>query len=208
VITLTVTGDGTAKSVTVQVQTDPESEFEEVVDADLGGGAETVQPDNPILPVLPEIIWGGACFLVLWALMKFWLLKPYTSTMQARADKVRADLEAADAASAQADAALADYEASLAGARAEASRLVDDARVQAEAHRREVLGVAEGEVAEAKAAAAAEVAEAKAAALAELRPSVTTIATQAAAAVVGRPLDPAQQQAIVEEYLERNASKN
>jgi F-type H+-transporting ATPase subunit b len=197
VITLTVTGDGTAKSVTVQVQTDPESEFEEVVDADLGGGAETVQPDNPILPVLPEIIWGGACFLVLWALMKFWLLKPYTSTMQARADKVRADLEAADAASAQADAALADYEASLAGARAEASRLVDDARVQAEAHRREVLGVAEGEVAEAKAAA-----------LAELRPSVTTIATQAAAAVVGRPLDPAQQQAIVEEYLERNASKN
>lgn len=165
------------------------------------------QPENPILPTGPELAWAAVSFTLLWALMKFVLLKPIQATMAERAEKVRSDGDHADRAKEQAEAAVAEYEASLAGARAEASRIIDDARTQAEAKRREIIAAAEAEVAEAKAAAAAEVAEAKATALADLRGSVATIAVQAAEAVIQKPLDAGAQRAIVDEYLSR-ASQN
>jgi F-type H+-transporting ATPase subunit b len=181
-------------------------EFGETVDA-LEEEAVEEEAPNPILPVWSEMFWGGLAFLTLWALMKFVLLKPIQSTMQQRADKVRADLEEADRAKEAGVAAAAQYEASLASARAEAGRLIDDARAQADAQRREIIAAAEAEVAELKAAAAAEVAEAKAAALAQLRGDVGLIAVSAAEAVVQRPLDAASQGPIIDEYLSR-ASQN
>lgn len=180
-------------------------EFGESVDTQVEEIEE--DPPNPILPIASEIFWGAFSFLVLWALMKFVLLKPIQATMQQRADKIRADLEEADRAKEASAAAAAQYEASLASARTEASRLIDDARTQADARRREIIAAAEAEVAEMKAAAAAEVAEAKAAALQQLRGDVGLIAVSAAEAVVQRPLDPASQGPIIDEYLSR-ASQN
>lgn len=179
--------------------------------AETGGHSETTaevkQPDNPILPIGPELAWGAGCFLLLWILMKFVLLKPTQKTMADRADKIRTDLDAADAAKAQALDAVAEYESSLASARVEASRIIDDARAQAETTRKERIAAAEAEVAELRAAAAAEVATAKAEALASMRSSVATIAVQAAEAVVQKPLDAGAQRQIVDDYLNR-ASQN
>jgi len=166
------------------------------------------QPDNPILPTTPEFIWGAITFSILWALMKFVLLKPIQKTMADRADKVRGDIEAADGAKEGATHAIADYESTLASARVEASRIIDDARAQAEAARKERIAAAEAEVAELRAAAASEVATAKAEALSEMRSNVVTIAVQAAEAVVQKPLDAAAQRPIVEEYLNRVGSQN
>jgi len=165
-------------------------------------------PDNPILPTTPELIWGAVTFSILWALMKFVLLKPIQNTMADRADKVRGDIEAADGAKDGAVHAIADYEATLASARVEASRIIDDARVQAEAARKERLAAAEAEVADLRATAAADVAAAKAEALADMRTNVVTIAVQAAEAVVQKPLDVAAQRPLVEEYLNRVGSQN
>lgn len=170
------------------------------------GAAE--QPNNPILPVPNELFWGFITFVTLWALMKFVLLPPVQKTMAERDDKVRADLAKAETASTSADAALAEYEASLASARVEASRIIDDARTQAEATRKQKIAAAEAEVGELRAAAAAEVAQAKAEALASMRESVAAIAVQAAQAVVQKPLDPGAQRATVDEYLNRVGSQN
>jgi F-type H+-transporting ATPase subunit b len=179
-----------------------------------GGGAEAhtteaaAQPDNPILPTAPEFIWGAVTFTILWALMKFVLLKPIQKTMADRADKVRGDIEAADGAKEGATHAIAEYESTLASARVEASRIIDDARAQAEAARKERIAAAEAEVAELRAAAASEVAAAKAEAMAGMRSNVVTIAVQAAEAVVQKPLDVDAQRPIVEEYLNRVGSQN
>lgn len=204
-VTITSTG-----VVTAVVQHGGETPGQEITQLETqaveeGGSGEV---DNPILPTGSELVWAVVCFFLLWALMKFWLLKPVVATMTERADKNRADLAAAESARAQAETALADYESSLAGARVEASRIVDDARVQAESARAEVIAAAEADAAQVRAAAAAEVEAAKAAALAELRPNLTAVAVQAAEAVVGRPLDVTAQQAIVDEYLDRAASQN
>jgi F-type H+-transporting ATPase subunit b len=178
----------------------------------VGTTAETPAPatkvaDNPILPTGGELAWGLASFVVLWALMKFVLLKPILKTMEERAAKVRGDLEAAETARAQAAASLAEYEESLASARLEATHVIDEARSEAEDERRRILAAAEAEVSSLRAAANADVERAKDRALQEMRSSVATIAVQAAEIVVQKRLDAAAQRAIVDEYLNR-ASQN
>ena len=166
------------------------------------------EPSNPILPEPFEMASGAIVFVLLWALMKFVLLKPIQQTMSDRADKIRGDLSTAEGAKAQGDAAVAEYEATLASARVEASRIIDDARAQAEAKRKELIGAAEAEVSELRSQAAAEVNAAKADALTSMRASVATIAVQAAEAVVQKRLDEGAQRSIVDEYLNRVGSQN
>jgi F0F1-type ATP synthase membrane subunit b/b' len=121
---------------------------------------------------------------------------------------VRTDIESAEGAKAQAVSAIAEYEATLASARVEASRIIDDARAQAESGRKEKIAAAEAEVAELRAAAAAEVSAAKSEALQSMRSNVAAIAVQAAEAVVQKPLDAGASRAIVDEYLNRAVSQN
>lgn len=169
--------------------------------------ATEAQPDNPILPTGPELAWGAASFLLLWALMKFVLLKPIIETMDKRAERIRHDLGNAEQLRAEAAATLTDYETSVTAARAEASRLLDEARAEAEEQRRAVLAEAEAEVTRLRAQANEEVARVKAEALAGMRASVAGIAVQAAELVVGRGLDAAAYRPAVDEYLDR-ASQN
>jgi F-type H+-transporting ATPase subunit b len=171
-------------------------------------GAAEAETKNPILPVENELFWGAVTFLLLWALMKFVFLPPLLKVMAERDAKVRGDVEAGEHARAQAELAVAEYDQSLLSARAEASRIIEDARVQAEAQRRELIAAAEAEVAQRKAEAAAEVAAAKAAAMDELRDSVAGIAVGAAEAVVQKRLDEAAQLRIIEDYVNRAGSTN
>lgn len=185
---------------------DGEEGTEGVIDATEEQEAEEVS--NPILPTTNELFWGALTFLVLWALMKYVFLPPIQKVMAERDAKVRGDIEAGEAARAQAEVAVAEYDQSLLSARAEASRIIEDARSQAEVQRREIIAAAEAEVAQRKSAAAAEVAEAKAAALEELRSSVAGIAVGAAEAVVQKRLDQAAQVRIIEDYVNRAGSTN
>lgn len=169
---------------------------------------EEEEVSNPILPTGNELLFGGIFFVLLWALMKFVLLKPVVQTMDDRTAKVRGDQEGAEAARAQMEAAEAEYEAALAAARAEATRVVEDARARADARRAELMAAAEADVATAKAAAADEVAQAKAEAMAELRGQVAGIAVGAASAVVQRQLDAAAQQQLIDRYLSQTGSQN
>ena len=83
---------------------------------------------NPILPELNEIVWGGAAFLILFVVMVKKGFPAVKGAMDARAEKIRTDLDAAEQARTDAQAVQADYEARLADAKAEASRLIDEAR--------------------------------------------------------------------------------
>jgi F-type H+-transporting ATPase subunit b len=163
-------------------------------------------PNNPILPVANELFWGAVCFFGLWALMKFVLLKPVVSTMQARAAKVRDDLDQAERAERELEAAIEQYSAGLSSAKAEATRTIEDARAQADTYRAAKLAEAEAQVASLRSAAAEEVLTAKADAMAQLRGGVAQIAVDAASAVVQKPLDPAAQMQVIEDYVNRAGS--
>ena len=168
----------------------------------------TEEASNPILPTQNELFWGAVTFLAMWALMKYVFLPPIQRVMQERSDKLREDIDAAEHATAQAELAQAEYEAGLTSARAEASRIIEDARAQADEQRRQLVAAAEAEVAALRQQAADEVSAAKAAAMAELRDSVAGIAVGAAEAVVQKRLDAAAQLRVIEDYVNRAGSAN
>lgn len=166
-----------------------------------GAEAESVPP-NPILPAVPEMVWGAIAFGTLWALVKFVLLPPVLKIMAERADQVRSDYDAADVAKSNAGSAATAVADQLVDVRAEAAVVVDAARNEAEAERAKLISAAEADVAELRGAADAEIETARATALAGIRPQVAEVATSAASRVMNRDIDLGSATGIVDRFLD------
>jgi len=162
---------------------------------------EGIEAPNPILPATNELIWGALSFFVLLALMAKFAFPAATKMMQARTDRIRADLDAATAARTEAEGVLAEYQRQVADARTEANRIIEEARQTADTLRRDLMARAETEVAELRQRAAEDVNAAKARAMTDLRSEVTTLAIDLAEKVVGQNLDRATNEALVESFI-------
>ena len=163
--------------------------------------AEATEADNPILPVVSEMFWGAIAFFSLWALVKFVLLPPVKATMDARAAKIRGDLDAAEIARSKAGSAASEVQDQLAGVRAEAAEIVEAARSEAEGERATVIAAAEVDAASIRAAAAAEIAAARSEAMAGVGPAVAELATDAASRVMNRPIALGDAQPVIDRFL-------
>lgn len=163
---------------------------------------------NPILPELTEIIWGTLAFLVLLGAMWKFALPGIKKGMDARADKIEGDLKAAEMARADAEGLKRDYEAKLADAKAESSRIIDDARQTGESMKAEAKTRAETEANEIKTQAANDVASQRDQALADMRGDVAELAVGAAGRVVNEKLDPSTHRRLIDEYIDGLASSN
>lgn len=163
------------------------------------GAAE--EASNPILPVVSEMFWGAIAFFSLWALVKFVLLPPVKAAMDARADKIRSDLDAAEIARSKAGSAAAEAQDQLSGVRAEAAEIIETARAEAEAERARVIAAAEAQAAEIRAAAAAEIDVARTEVMSGVRPQVAEFATDAASRVMNRPIALSDAQPVVDRFL-------
>ncbi len=167
-----------------------------------------VEAPSPIIPEANEIIWGGAAFLVLFGLMAWKLFPAVKDGMDARADKIRDDLAAADKAKADALAEQATYTAKLGDAKAEAAEIIDDAREQANLVRADLQSRAEADIAETRRQAAAEVETTKAQAMNDLRGEVSDIALGAAELVIGTQLDRAAHASLIDDYIDQVGSRS
>ncbi len=177
--------------------------------ADFEKGLERcLEAPNPIIPELTEIIWGGLAFLVLLVLMQRKLFPAVKGAMDKRAAKIRDDLDAAETARTEALEVKAGYEAELADARAEAGRIVDAARADAEQVRADLIVRAEAEAAELRQRSALDVDAAKRQALADLQGDVSEIVIGAAETVIGRNLDRDTQMQLIESYIDQVGSRN
>jgi F-type H+-transporting ATPase subunit b len=163
---------------------------------------------SPILPELNEIIWGGGAFLILFVLMVKKGFPAVQGAMDARADRIRADLDAADQAKQDALSVKAGYEARLADSKSEASRLIDEARGDAEKVRADLIARAEADAAGIRERAAVESDAAKAQAIADLRAEVAAIALGAAERVVQSSLDAEVQGRLIDAYIDEVAGAN
>lgn len=167
-----------------------------------------VEAPNPIFPELDEIIWGGAAFLILFGFMWRKGLPAVQGVMNARSEKIAADLDAAEEAKTKSTTVLADHEAQLAGAKAEAAQIIDDARAQADRVAAEIAARANEEVAQMRAQAAADVESARTQAISDLRGVVADIAVGAAEQVIKSNLDVDTQRALVDAYIDEVAGGN
>jgi F-type H+-transporting ATPase subunit b len=164
------------------------------------------EPNNPILPATNEIVWGSIAFFILVVLLWKLAYPGLRSAMDARTERIRSQLDEAEQAAANAETLRAEYDQKLAEAQAEASRIIEAARGEAETVRQERIAAIDGELAERRAQAEADIDAARQRALADLRAQVTTLAVGAAEQVVRRSLDEAAYSQLIDDYIDQVGS--
>jgi F-type H+-transporting ATPase subunit b len=156
---------------------------------------------NQLLPELNELIFGGAAFFIVFGFLYWKGMPAIKAGMQARTDRIKGDLDTAEAQRTEASEILTQYQAQLADARTESARIIEEARQAADEVRAGLQAKAEADIAELKNKATADIEAAKVQAVADLRGEVTALAIGAAEQVVGRNLDAETNAALVEAYI-------
>ena len=129
-------------------------------------------------------------------------------SLDARTERIRNDLDAAEQQRTEADTLLADYRAQLADAKDESSRIIEEARQAADALKQDQETRLQTELAELRTTAAADIDAAKTQAIADLRGEVAQLAVGAAEVVVERNLDQASQVQLIEDYINQVANQS
>lgn len=157
---------------------------------------------NPLLPTLPDLLWGTVAFLIILALFIWKILPNLNKMLDARSEAIEGSINSAEAAQAEAQAALEKYTAQLADARAEAGRIREQARADGSAIVAEMREQASSEAARITANAKAQIEMERLSALASLKSDVGTLALDLAGGVIGETLsEDAKAQAVVDRFL-------
>jgi|GraSoiStandDraft_57_1057295.scaffolds.fasta_scaffold115562_3 F-type H+-transporting ATPase subunit b len=163
---------------------------------------------SPILPAKNEIIWGSIAFVVLLGALYKFAWPSLIGGMNARSERIRSDLDAADTAKVDAETVLSEYMARLSDARNESARIIEEARQAADALRRDQEQRLQTELAQLRERAAADIEAAKRQAVADLRGEVAELAIGAAEVIVQRSLDRDTQARLVDSYIEQVSSRS
>jgi len=163
--------------------------------------AEQPTSKNPIVPELNELIYSLIAFVVLVVLFRRFGFPAVQKAMEARTKRIRDDLDKAESAKTEAEGVLADYKKQLADAKAEADKIVDEARKQAEKVKEASIAKTNDEVAELKDKANADIESARASALASLQSTVAELAIELAEKVVEKNLDRETNKRLIDSFI-------
>jgi F-type H+-transporting ATPase subunit b len=157
---------------------------------------------NPILPIWQEVVVGVIAFALLCFVLMKYVFPRMEQTFQARVDAIEGGIKRAESAQAEANQLLEQYRAQLAEARSDAARIRDDARVDAEGIRQDVLAKAREESDRIIAAGKDQLAAERQTIVHELRAEIGTVAVDLASRIVGESLaDEARRKGTVERFL-------
>ena len=140
-------------------------------------------------------------FLIVLVILTKYAWKPILTGLQDRENKIRQDLAQAEAANKSAQQTLADYERKLTEAHAEARKLLEQAKVDADKVRQRLAGETEAEIAKLRERAAAEIGQAKSQAVQELYSRAAELSVVFAEKVLQRNITDADTQSLVNNSL-------
>ncbi len=169
---------------------------------------ECHEAPSPILPATDELVWGSLSFIILVIVMRKFAYPAIKKGMDARAERIRGDLDAAESAKSEAVGVLDGYKAQLADAKAEAGRIIEEARQAADALKKDQEARLQTELADTRTRAMADIEAAKTQATADLRSELAALAVGAASAVVNKNLDPAAQSQLIEDYINQVGTRS
>ncbi|GAA1875001.1 F0F1 ATP synthase subunit B [Pseudonocardia ailaonensis] len=157
---------------------------------------------NPLVPHLVEIIVGLVAFgLLFWILAKT-VFPQFEKLYAERTDKIEGGLKRAEEAQEEAAALKKQYEDQLAGLRAEAARIRDDARAEGQQIKAELRAEAESEATRIRERADEQIAAQRQAAERSLRGEIGGLSAQLAERIIGAELtDPTRRSATVDSFL-------
>ena len=154
-----------------------------------------------LLNINANVIWTVVDLLILFLLMKKFLFGPVTAMLDQRAAAINADLDDAKAQKQAADVLLADHERQIGEARAEAGRIVADAKRRAEAAYEQKLSQAQEEIQRMQQQAARQIETDRRAMLAQTRREIARLSLLAASKVAQQRMDADNEFALVDDFL-------
>ena len=140
-------------------------------------------------------------FIILFAVLKKFAWGPILKGLQERENKIKGDLERAEEAAQQAANTLKEYQASLAQAHAEAQKVIDRGRNDAERIGAEIKQQTQAEITQMRQRAEQEIRVAKEQALADIYAQTAVLATAVAGKILRREVNAQDQQRLVEESI-------
>lgn len=161
-----------------------------------------------ILPAAAELVYGALAFVIVFVVLKKLAFPMLNRMLDERTAAIQGKMEEADARLVEAEQAKRDYESSIADARGEAARIVDEAKSQAEQVRANLVSQAEEEAAAIRERARTDAAGERERTLSELRSEVGRLSVELASKIVGKELDANTHQALVDDYIQNLSSSN
>jgi F-type H+-transporting ATPase subunit b len=157
---------------------------------------------NPLIPDLSELIIGALAFAVVFAILWRVLMPRIQKTLAERTDAIEGGLQRAEEAQTEAQRTLEQYQAQLADARHEASRLRQDAQEQGARILAELRAQGEAERQRLVAAAHEQIEADRAQAIQALRAEMGSLSVELASRVLGEALEEdARQRRVVDRFL-------
>jgi F-type H+-transporting ATPase subunit b len=147
------------------------------------------------------LLWTIITFLVLLLILWKAAWKPIVEALDARAEKVRGDIESAEKNRLETERLLAQHRDMMGKSKEEAAQIIAEGRSDAEALKNSILEKANGEAKDVIERAKREISMAKDKALSELKSEVVALSTEIASKVIAKNLNPDDQKAFIEEAL-------
>jgi len=149
------------------------------------------------------LLWTIISFLILLVILWKAAWKPLVEALDARAHKVRGDIESAEKAQQEAERLLQEHKKMMDNAKNEAAQIIAEGRQGAEKIKNDILEEANKKSNDMLERAKKEISLSKDKALDELKAEIVNISTEIASKIIAKNLDPAGQKAIVEESLNK-----
>lgn len=157
-----------------------------------------------LLKVEPGLLlWTIITFLSLVLILWKTAWKPIVESLDARALRLKGDLDKAETTRIEAEAILNKHKELLDSAKDETAKIIADGKVGAEKIRAEIIAKAEHESKEITERSKREVLMAKDKAIGELKVEIVNIATDIASKIIAKNLKPEDQLAIVKNALNK-----
>ncbi|MGW3242321.1 F0F1 ATP synthase subunit B [Streptomyces sp. NPDC001070] len=166
------------------------------------------QPENPLIPPVPELVIGLIAFAIVFFFLAKKLLPNINKVLEERREAIEGGMEKAEAAQAEAQRTLEEYKQSLAEARHEAARLRQEAQEQGAALIAEMRAEGQRQREEIIAAGHAQIEADRRSAAQALRQDVGKIAVDLSGKIVGESLeDVARQSRVIDRFLDELEEK-
>lgn len=140
-------------------------------------------------------------FLILVVILRAVAYKPVARLLQQRSDKIRGDLNQAEADRKAAEQTLADYKAQLSDAHKKAQEIVDKANVTARKEHDAAVEETRREIERMKSSAQAEIENERNRAFDEMKSQIVALSLAAAGKVVSKNLDSKENDKLVNDFI-------
>ena len=154
-----------------------------------------------------DIVFQLVMFIILLALLKKFAWAPLMGIMQQREDHIANEINAAEKSRAEANKLIEETRAELKQARQEAQTMIENAKKIGEDQKEQIISAARTEAERLKESAKMEIEQQKEQAMSALREQVASLSVLIASKVIEKELTPADQEKLINDYIQEAGEK-